>query len=375
MPGSAISPAAAISPAGGILPAGRSLPAGESLLDQAVAPLDRVRRALLVALSRSSLAGPLVTRRDQRVRAHALIGVGLAFALTLLAPGVLFVVGPALFGVAHVASDVRYLVLRRDLPRWWVAALGAGCLALFGLRGLEMTFPARWPFAATEVGFGWAWALCGVCAGVAASPSSGSIRRGLLVTPAILLALCAALARPALARLLFAHLHNLIAIGLWLLLFRRSRRFAVPAVALLAFAVALCVSGRALPAVHLGGPGAARFVDEMMSAWPSWMPPRTALGLGLAFVMLQAVHYNVWLAWVPQEELRSQGTLSFRMSLRSLLRDLGPVWLGLTALLACAVLAATLVDAHRTRQLYLSLSGFHGYLELAAGAFLFVRGR
>jgi len=27
------------------------------------------------------------------------------------------------------------------------------------------------------------------------------------------------------------------------------------------------------------------------------------------------------------------------------------------------------------RQLYLSLSGFHGYLELAAGAFLFVRGR
>ena len=63
------------------------------------------------------------------------------------------------------------------------------------------------------------------------------------------------------------------------------------------------------------------------------------------------------------------------MSLRSLLRDLGPVWLGLTALLACAVLAASFVDAHRTRQLYLSLSGFHGYLELAAGAFLFVRAR
>ena len=145
--------------------------------------------------------------------------------------------------------------------------------------------------------------------------------------------------------------------------------------ALLALAVALCVSGRVLPAVHLGGPGAARFVDEMLSAWPSWMQPRTALGLGLAFVLLQAVHYSVWLAWIPQEDLRGQGTLSFRMSLRALLRDLGPVWLGLTALLACAVLGASFVDAHRTRQLYLSLSGFHGYLELAAGAFLFVRGR
>ena len=359
MPTRALSSAEAISP----------------LLDRAVAPLDRLRRALLVGLSRSPIAGPMVTQRDQRVRAQALLGVGLAFALTLLAPGVLFVAGPALFGVAHVASDVRYLVLRRELPRWWVTALVAGCLALFALRGLEATFPGGWPFAATEVGLGWAWALAGVGAAVAASPSSRSIRRGLLVTPAILIALGAALVRPTLARLVFAHLHNLVGIGLWLLLFRRSRRFALPAVALLALAVALCVSGRVLPAVHLGGPGAARFVDEMMFAWPSWMPARTALGLGLAFVMLQAVHYSVWLAWIPQEDLRGQGTLSFRMSLRSLLRDLGPVWLGLTALIACAVLAASFVDAARTRQLYLSLSGFHGYLELAAGAFLFVRGR
>ena len=357
------------------MPASAISPASALFVDRAIAPLDRARRALLVGLSRSSIVGPLVTQRDQRVRAQTLLGVGLAFALTLLAPGVLFVVGPALFGVAHVASDVRYLVLRRELPRWWVAALGAGCLTLFVLRGLELTFPGSWPFAATEVGLGWAWALGGVCAAVAASPSSRSIRRALLVTPVLLIALGAALARPALARLLFAHLHNLVGIGLWLLLFRRSRRFAFPAVALLALAVALCVSGRVLPVVHLGGPGAARFVDEMLFAWPSWMPPRTALGLGLAFVLLQAVHYSVWLAWIPQEDLRAQGTISFRMSLRSLLRDLGPVWLGLVALIACAVLAASFIDAHRTRQLYLSLSGFHGYLELAAGAFLFVRAR
>jgi hypothetical protein len=357
------------------MPADAIASAGVVSIERAIAPLDRVRRALLIGLSRSAIARPLVTQRDRRIRLQALIGVGLAVALTALAPGVLFVVGPALFGVAHLASDVRYLVLRRELPRRWITALAAGCLALFALRALEAACPARWPFAATEVGFGWSWALCGVFAALAASPASRSTRRALLAGPVILLALIAALARPHLARLVFAHLHNLVAIGLWLLMFRRSRRFALPALILLALAVALCVSGRILPWIHFGAPGAARFVDEMVFAWPSWLAQRTALGLGLAFVLLQAVHYSVWLAWIPQEELRGQGTLSFRMSLRSLLRDLGPLWLGLVALVACAVLAASFIDAHRTRQLYLSLSSFHGYLELAAGSFLFVRGR
>jgi len=351
------------------------MPAGILSLERAAIPLDRVRRALLVGLSRSAIARPIVTQRDQRIRVQALAGVVVTFALTLLAPGVLFVVGPALFGVAHVASDVRYLALRRDLPRRWVMALVAGCAALFILRALEAALPDRWPFAATEVGLGWAWALAGVCAAVAGSPSPAARRRALIAGPLVVTLLVAALARPSLARLAFAHLHNLVAIGLWLLLFRRSRRFALPALVLLAVAVALCVSGQALPLVHFGGPGAARFVDEMVFAWPSWMPQRTALGLGLAFVMLQAVHYNVWLAWIPQEDVRCEGTLSFRMSLRSLGRDLHPLWLGLTVLIACGVLAASFADVHRTRQLYLSLSSFHGYLELAAGAFLFVRGR
>lgn len=344
-------------------------------LERAAIPLDRVRRALLVGLSRSAIARPLLTRRDQRIRLQALAGVALAVVLTLLAPGLLFMLGPALFGVAHLASDVRYLVLRRDLPRRWTTALAAGCLALLALRGLEMALPGRWPFAATEVGLGWAWAFSGVCAGVAASRSPVAVRRALVAGPAIVALMIAALARPSLARLVFAHLHNLVAIGLWLLLFRRRRRFALPALTLLALALVFCVSGRALSYVHFGGPGTARFVDEMVFAWPAWMPQRTALGLGLAFVLLQALHYNVWLAWIPQEDVRCEGTLSFRMSLRSLVRDLPPVWLGLTVLLALGVLSASFADVHRTRQLYLSLSSFHGYLELAAGAFLFVRGR
>jgi hypothetical protein len=319
--------------------------------------------------------GAAVVRRDERLRLQALAGVTSAFALTLLCPGVPFVVGPALFGVAHVAADARYLVFRRGVPRWWGAALAVGCAALFALRALELAFPARLPSAALEVGFGWGWAVAGAVAGWAAARSSlPAGRRALAVAPALAAIGVAALAHPQLARLLFAHLHNLVAIGLWLLLWRRRRRFALPALGLLTIAVALLVSGAALPHVRLDGPWAARLVDESVFAWPRWMPQRTALGLGLAFVLLQSVHYAVWLSFIPQDDLRGQGMLSFRMSWRALRRDLPLPLLALAALAAAAVLGASLASAHRTRQLYLSLASFHGYLELAAGAFLYVRG-
>jgi hypothetical protein len=347
-------------------------------IDRAAAPLDRVRRAILLGLGRVPALGAVVFRRDDRLRFQALVGVASALALTLLCPGVPFVVGPALFGVAHVAADARYLALRRGIPAWWGAALAVGCAGLFALRAIELAFPARLPSAALEVGFGWSWAVTGAIAGWAASRAATATRAGrraLVVAPGLAAIGLLALASPDLARLLFAHLHNVVAIGLWLLLWRRRRRFALPALGLLGVAVVLLVSGAAIPHVRFGGPWAARLVDESIFAWPRWMPQRTALGLGLSFVLLQSVHYAVWLAYVPQDDLRGEGTLSFRMSLRSLRTDLPLPLLGLAAVAAVAVLGASLVSVHRTRQLYLSLAAFHGYLELAAGAFLFVRGR
>jgi hypothetical protein len=343
--------------------------------DRAAAPLDRLRRAVLLGLARQPTLGGLLARRDERVRLQSLACVACAFTLTLACPGVLFVAGPALFGVAHVASDARYLVLRRDLPRWWVAILGAGCLALLAVRVLDGARVGGPSLAAVEVGVGWAWALAGVVAGYAAAPAAPAARRALLLAPIVAALGLAAQRDPQLARLVFAHAHNLVAIALWLYLFRAHRRFALPAVALLAAAAALLLTGAALPWAHLGGRGAARLVDEALFAWPAWMPQRTALSLGLVYVLLQAVHYAVWLALIPQDDARAQGTLSFRMSARALTRDF-PSWLlALVVVTALAVLGASLVDVHRTRQLYLSLATFHGYLELAAAAFLVVRGR
>ncbi|HEY4394390.1 MAG TPA: hypothetical protein VGP64_10025 [Polyangia bacterium] len=341
----------------------------------AAAPLDRARRALLLGIARVPALGAAVVRRDERLRLQALAGVTTAFALTLLCPGVPFVVAPALFGVVHLAADARYLVLRRGVPHWWGVALAAGCVALFALRALELGFPGRLPSAALEVGFGWGWAVAGAVAGWATTRSSlPARRRAAALIPALAAIGVAALAHPHLARLLFAHLHNLVAIGLWLLIWRQRRRFALPALGLLALAVALLASGAALPYVRFDGPWAARLVDESVFAWPRWMPQRTALGLGLSFVLLQSIHYAVWLSFVPQDDLRGQGTLSFQMSWRSLRRDLPLPLLVVTALAAAAVLGASLASVHRTRQLYMSLASFHGYLELAAGSFLYVRG-
>jgi hypothetical protein len=349
-------------------------------LERALAPLDRLRRQVLLGLVRVPAVGPLLARRDARLLLHSVVGASVTCALTLLAPGVLYVAGPALFGVAHVAADARYLVLRRGLPRWWAAALGAGCALLFALRALESAWPGALPFAATELAVGGAWALTGVAAGlVAARAGTGALetaarRRAVIVAPILAVLTAAALTRPHLARVVFAHVHNVVAIALWLALFRARRRFAVPAIALLAVVAALLLTGAALPWVRLDGPGAERLVDEALFAWPAWMPQRTALALGVVFVMLQGVHYAVWLAFIPQDDARAEGTLSFRMSLRALRRDLPSPWLAIVGVLAAAVLGASLLDVHRTRQLYLSLAAFHGYLELAAAAFLIVRG-
>ncbi len=350
-----------------------SLPLAPSI-ERAVAPLDRLRRALLLGLVRVPGVGALVARRDARLGAQSVACVVCAFTLTVLAPGVLFVVGPAVFGVAHVAADARYLVLRRALPRWWATTIGAGCLALFALRVLEGLFPGRWPFAATEAAIGWTWALGGAVAAYAATRTALAARRARLAAPVLAALGAAAITHPQLARLVFAHAHNVVAIALWVFLFRARRRFALPALALLAVFTFVLASGLAAPFVDFAGANASRLVDESLFAWPAWMPQRIALGLGLAFVMLQAVHYAVWLAFIPQDDLRAEGTLSFRMSLRAVARDLPAGLLALTVFAALAVFGASFVDVHRTRQLYMSLAAFHGYLELGAATFLVVRG-
>ena len=123
-------------------------------------------------------------------------------------------------------------------------------------------------------------------------------------------------------------------------------------------------------AVTFAGAHLLAAVDAMSPPLEGDLPVR----LAYAFVFLQSVHYAAWLAWIPQEDLRAEGTLSFRASARSVVRDLGGVGAAAALCFTVAVVVAACASVHRTRGVYLSLAGFHAWLELACVAWLVARG-
>src|SRR5262249_55239935 len=146
-----------------------------------LAAMDRARRWTIGQILHSPALRPLLLRRDARMLTRTTLGVLVAFAGTLVMPGLLFVLGPVLFGVVHVASDVRSLVQRVGVPRRVSALMYGGCAALLVLRALEMSAPDRLPFARLEVAIAGVWMA-------AAAASAGGARRW---TAGILLALTA----------------------------------------------------------------------------------------------------------------------------------------------------------------------------------------
>lgn len=169
-----------------------------------------------------------------------------------------------------------------------------------------------------------------------------------------------------------AHGHNVIALVLWVVLFRRRAWAAVGPLCVLVLGLAVLLSGITLPwATHLGGDAALGrdLIDAGRSLAPG-LSPGLAMRVTLTFVALQAVHYAVWLRLVPQEDVRAEGTPTFAMSARSLVRDFSPLALVAIGVMAALVLAASFFDLYGTRDLYLSLAAFHAWLELVMLVFL-----
>jgi hypothetical protein len=94
----------------------------------------------------------------------------------------------------------------------------------------------------------------------------------------------------------------------------------------------------------------------------------------MTFVFLQGVHYATWTGWIPQDDLRTEGTPTFRMSVRALLADFGPVAFGLIVLAAVVFAGLALWDIHRSFTWYMNLAKSHGWFECAMLAYLLVRG-
>jgi hypothetical protein len=345
-----------------------------ALAELLITPLDRARTACIMWGARVGVLRALSLKKARRVPAllvgHALV----ALVLALFAPAFLLVVGPLLLGVPHLVADVRHLVLRPVLPRLAGPMLLTGSILLLGARALEVAGVRG--MGRVELGLAGAL-LFGAIA--LALPSAGAQRR-LRATVATLIALLlvgAALTWPRESRVLLGHGHNVVALLLWLAFYRRGSAGAVWVVGLVLGLAALLVFS---PLAWLGyrhGVQSAFGLHSLAAAdtlAPGIRSARLALGIVASFAFLQAVHYAVWLHAIPQDATRGDATLTFRMSWRSLGHDFGP-WLLLAVVgLVLLVPLAGIVAPLAAQSAYLSLSAFHGYLELAAAALFFVRG-
>jgi hypothetical protein len=326
-----------------------------------IAVADHGRSAALRTVLRSNVARAIVRNRDHRIAVQSVAGVLLILLLTMTVPGVLFVVGPLVLGVPHVASDLRYLVLRRGRTRAWLALVAAGSVAIALLRVTELVASAS--YASTEIALSALW--------IASAALLGGVRSRRWLRVGVTLCVVAAVSQVAMrsphtARTIFAFGHNGVALLLWVLLFRRSRLYALPALLLIGVITWGFVVGWS---IRLHGPWAADLAHEALVRTPLSLGPRAAIGLGLAFVFLQSVHYAVWLSWIPQEDVASEGTTTFSMSARAIARDLGTPLLVSVIGATILVAVAAVFSLEGARNGYLSIATFHAYLELAAVAY------
>jgi hypothetical protein len=334
--------------------------------EQLLLPIDRVRASIHRWVLGNALGAGLI-RKDVRVAVQAIVAVGIAGVLTLCAPLVLFAVAPVALGVPHLAADVRYLVLAPRYGRAARAWLLVGCASFFMVRLLPLLGLRLRGEASIEIAL--AVGALGVAAAFAALSANRPARAAIVASAIALIGLFAYRHAEG-ARLVFAHLHNAIAIVVWALLFRarQARRWTlvVPVAMTAVLTLLLVVHG----ATHAATLGQAHAFGLSLASVASWLAPglplRAGIAIVLTYVFLQSVHYTVWLGLIPTEAVRGQATRSFRMSLRALGQDFGAIGLVVVALLSLAMLGLAAHDLNGTRNTYLTLSAFHGYLELAA---------
>lgn len=302
---------------------------------------------------------PLGQGSEARVARIALLHAALAFAAATCFPMVLFVLGPVLLGVPHLAAGARHLVLRRSFPSSWQLVLLAGSGGLFALRlGQEL---GRVNLTRVETVLVLSWAAAAVLSGLRARPAWG---RGLVAAAVLALAGAAQWRWPGGSRLVLLHLHNLVALVALLLFGARLGPLRWPLLSSLLAAVLLASGVLYRAALALG---ASAFGLHVFQA-ADWVAPGLradhAVGLTSAYVFLQFIHYSIWLYVIPSRDLAGEAPAPLSQRIRALCGDLrlpGSVLLGLALL---AVFVGSCIHLQSARALYLSLATFHVYLEV-----------
>lgn len=245
--------------------------------------------------------------------------IALLCLAAIAAPAVLIVWMPIVLGVPHVGNDLRLLVA--PLPRWPRALAVIACGLLLVLRVIAVATGVVLMRAEAVVVAGWLLAM------VSLAPTTPARFAAVAACAVAVIALPVTFATAA------AFAHNLAAVVAWIVLARPGRRRAITMIAALAVALALAM----FVGPHVAGQGA--LLDKAAQTLFPGLPHGRALIIG--FTLLQAVHYAMWLVYMPRR------------------------WPPALALAGGAVvIAAGVMNATWARATYLSLATFHVYLEL-----------
>jgi len=298
-----------------------------------------------------------------------------ALTLTVVAPVWLLLFAPLLLGVPHVFADVRYLILRPPTRVERIAMLGV-IIPLVGMTIFRVLFIAGvLSVPRIEVLFG----ILSLSAAVVLA--RGRTRLQLALVAAIAGITMIGMMSPRMVSLGMAHLHNFVAFALWVAWSRSSgasKRCTWAVGGMFLGGVVLLASGLLDPFVGMiGGLGAVGglTLGEMTHALAPGLPANLALKLVLIFAFAQSVHYIVWLRLIPGSktfEPRESPT-TFRRDMRSLLVDFGPTGLGIAIGLTLLVPLLGFLNPSGTREMYLSVVFFHGWLEIAMAAHWLVK--
>jgi hypothetical protein len=327
-------------------------------LDWAVERADGLRALGLRLLPRAGAS--LWVGRERRA---AFLGVAMlvvALAVSVTFPVALIAIGPIVYGVPHILSDVRYLLARPGLSKrpLFLGALVGGC-------------------ALAALGLGVRGALIGAALALAASRAS---RGRKAVGIGLLAALFAVCQRAGwYSDLAFVHLHNFVGIAVWLFWRERATRLHWAFTALFFGACAAIALGATAPLLAATGGLSAPWTDLSFAEIARTVSPagsgEWAERLTVLFVFGQAAHYVVWLRLIPEDDRPSPAPRSYRQTYRALVADVGGAvtWMALIGFVVFAAWAFVSIGAARNG--YLKAAFFHGHLELIAIAVLWAERR
>jgi hypothetical protein len=325
-----------------------------------VRALDRARLWYFRLLG--PLAKPLVRSRELRIAVFGTVSLCVALALTSTVPLFLLAVGPLVMGVPHVASDLRYLIFRHGIHRrWWLVIPAIGLYAAH-----TVTFDAR-------------YAIGVVMFAALVARGKNHLRRALALGLAGAWMTLATLDGHQTA-LVFAHLHNFFALGfLWAWRpHRASKQHWLPIATFVAGAA--LILGGAIDGVVEHFHGFEGTVGRTGIAWnlalyAPGVPWPWGARLVLLFAFAQSAHYSVWLRLVPEDDRPRETPRTWAATFAALRADMGLVVGTALFLLTVGLAVWAVIDLYEARMGYLRLVLFHGYLEMAAIALLFVEGR